>query len=398
MKIDFYSEKSNQLPRLIYRNLIKLAASNPSADLRTNAESFIVATKGPDYLKMTWVLPGKFRAIVSPENLSSFSRLVESHKARRPERLKRAVFPHAADEFSLSSEFLNEVFDRNRLCSFSSEDVVYTLGSCFARNFAKYLSSRGLRCQNFGQAEDLNSPGSNQVFLKYASKIDDPELDELMRQELREIWADSSDELIAKIIRSQMTFLRSVRDGIAGATKVIITLGNTVDFYREKDGSEELVPKFLAMPPSEDVRVRDSVFSRLGKNGTYSRLSTFNEVKSHVEALYHHVRAMNQNCRIILTVSPVPIDSVLGLRGLNMFATEVDCVSKSTLRAALHEAMNTHASMKSDPQLHYLPSFEIVRWIAPVTGVATFGAEDGASRHVSNDVLNAVCEFAYQTE
>ena len=146
-----------------------------------------------------------------------------------------------------------------------------------------------------------------------------------------------------------MTFLRSVRDGIAGATKVIITLGNTVDFYREKDGSEELVPKFLAMPPSEDVRVRDSVFSRLGKNGTYSRLSTFNEVKSHIEALYNHVRAMNQNCRIILTVSPVPIDSVLGLRGLNMFATEVDCVSKSTLRAALHEAMNTHASMKSDP-------------------------------------------------
>jgi hypothetical protein len=33
--------------------------------------------------------------------------------------------------------------------------------------------------------------------------------------------------------------------------------------------------------------------------------------------------------------------------------------------------------------------------VAPVTGLAIFGNEDAASRHVSNEVLNSVCDFIY---
>ena len=47
-------------------------------------------------------------------------------------------------------------------------------------------------------------------------------------------------------------------------------------------------------------------------------------------------------------------------------------------------------------KVFYLPSYEIVRWIAPVSSVPIFGVEDAASRHVSNIILNSVCDFIYQ--
>jgi hypothetical protein len=60
--------------------------------------------------------------------------------------------------------------------------------------------------------------------------------------------------------------------------------------------------------------------------------------------------------------------------------------------------MHGYPGISTDSKVHYLPSFEIVRWIAPVVGIPVFGAEDAASRHVSSAVLNAVCSFAYRPE
>ncbi len=41
--------------------------------------------------------------------------------------------------------------------------------------------------------------------------------------------------------------------------------------------------------------------------------------------------------------------------------------------------------------IHYFPSFEVVRWIAPNLHIPAFGLEDGASRHVSTPILQAIC-------
>jgi hypothetical protein len=48
-----------------------------------------------------------------------------------------------------------------------------------------------------------------------------------------------------------------------------------------------------------------------------------------------------------------------------------------------------------DKNIFYLPSYEIVRWVAPLVGIPIFGKEDAASRHVSNEVLNSICNFIY---
>jgi hypothetical protein len=64
-------------------------------------------------------------------------------------------------------------------------------------------------------------------------------------------------------------------------------------------------------------------------------------------------------------------------------------VSKSRLRSAFEEI--TPALQAAHGPIHYFPSYEIVRWIAPMLNIPTFGREDGAARHVSGAILDAVC-------
>jgi hypothetical protein len=69
-------------------------------------------------------------------------------------------------------------------------------------------------------------------------------------------------------------------------------------------------------------------------------------------------------------------------------AVLADCVSKSSLRAALHEVLagGTHAGV------HYWPSFEIVRWLGGHAGFAVYGADDANSRHVNEAVVRLIVE------
>ena len=95
---------------------------------------------------------------------------------------------------------------------------------------------------------------------------------------------------------------------------------------------------------------------------------------------------------IVVTVSPVPVDSVIGLADPELrSAIEVDCVSKSRLRSALDTVLPT--LRKANVAIHYFPAFEIVRWIAPMLAIPSFGSEDAASRHVSSPVLDSVCSL-----
>ena len=63
-----------------------------------------------------------------------------------------------------------------------------------------------------------------------------------------------------------------------------------------------------------------------------------------------------------------------------------DCVSKSTLRAAVHEITT------EIPELTYFPAFELVRWLSAYTSAEVFGADDGNSRHVSNWVVECIVD------
>ena len=142
------------------------------------------------------------------------------------------------------------------------------------------------------------------------------------------------------------------------------------------------------MPPSEDIGLRANAADRLKKLGASLRLATYGETLEAIEGCIVGIRSLTA-APLVVTLSPVPLDSTIGLTGTPLrSAIEVDCVSKSRLRSAFDEICLRHGS---DPSLYYFPSFEIVRWIAPMLPIANFGYDDAASRHVSSPVLDAIC-------
>ena len=309
--------------------------------------------------------------------------------------LKKHVYPHVSDEFSLEQDFLRSIFSLDRLPEISNEDVFYSVGSCFARNFATYLISKGLNASNYAQSEDLNSPGSNSLLMEYAASANDENLRSKLKTHINKYWNDLSINDRDKLLDSKIHEISELRNSISNASKIVVTLGNTIDFYHMENDKTCLTPKFIAMSNTEDIDERSSIAAKLLKNGSFIRLSTFHEVEEYISVIYKSIRSINKIASIIFTVSPVPIDSVLGIKeNSGLTAVEIDCVSKSTIRAALYEFLNKDLSLK-DKNLHYLPSFEIVRWVAPNTGIEIFGAEDASSRHVSNKILNAICNFAF---
>jgi hypothetical protein len=395
--LNFYENKAPTLPRFFYRNFLAHIKSHKikNNDAIELFKEFILNTKGADFLKFTWNIPAQFQEIFNKEELNRLNEILEIKRNKKPAKLKRHVFPHVSDEFSLSNTFLNSIFDKEHLPLISKNDIFFTMGSCFARNFSTYLKFKGIDSENLGQAEDLNTPGSNSLLLEYASIKNEKRLKDKLSKLVDIYWIDLPKDKRGIILEKKITEILSIKKTLGLSTKIIITLGNTVDFYRLANNRDELVPKFIALNHSEDVNERNDAAARIKKAGAFIRLSKFDEVKNYILDIYKAIRSISSNSTIIFTISPVPIDSVLGINEpLGLSAIEIDCISKSTIRSALYEATISEELMK-DKNIFYLPSYEIVRWVAPLVGIPIFGKEDAASRHVSNEVLNSICNFIY---
>jgi hypothetical protein len=106
--------------------------------------------------------------------------------------------------------------------------------------------------------------------------------------------------------------------------------------------------------------------------------STADNLKD-IKDLIELIRAANPRIKIIITVSPVPLN-----RSLIPSTVVADCISKSKLRAAVAEYFE-----QPDKDVYYWPSFEIVRWLGahlpPV-----FGEGDGLARHVNNSMIDLI--------
>ena len=396
--INFYSNKKNTLPRFFYRNYLKHIRTNKVSNeeaIKTFADLLNLAQKS-DFLKFTWNLPEYFKRHLDEEVIDSLKILLNEKREKKSKKLLKHVFPHVADEFSLSHSFLSSAFDEKNFPIIKNTDIFYSIGSCFARNFTDYLKSKNINASNFPLAEDLNSPGSNSVLLNCINYTDKQNLKDYLNKIIKNFWSESSEKERTNVLESNINKILTLKDNILNSNKVIVTLGNTIDYYFEDNGNEEIAPKFISLSMSEEINERNLSHSRMKKAGCYIRMSDFNETKNYILNIYKSIREFSTNIEILYSVSPVPIDSVLGIDDkLNMNAIEIDCVSKSTIRTALNEVLLS-TNILSDKKVFYLPSYEIVRWIAPVASVPIFGVEDAASRHVSNIVLNSVCDFIYK--
>jgi hypothetical protein len=208
------------------------------------------------------------------------------------------------------------------------------------------------------------------------------------------IYPDLTPTDAQRIVESQLERIDRLAAQLSNANCVILTLGNVVDFFRDDVLQsapllEKIFPKFVAMPPSEDIVIRSGAASRLKGKGATLRLASYAETLEAIACCIGGIRAITK-APLIVTLSPVPIDSVIGLSDTKLrSAVEVDCVSKSRLRSAFDDVMSEIG--EANAPIHYFPSFEIVRWIAPMLPIPSFGFDDAASRHVSSPILDSVC-------
>ena len=86
---------------------------------------------------------------------------------------------------------------------------------------------------------------------------------------------------------------------------------------------------------------------------------------------------------IVVTVSPVPIN-----RTHQPAAVVSDCASKSILRTVVHGLMGANL-----PNLYYLPSFEMVRWLGSHVQEPMYGKDDDLHRHVNNDMVALIARL-----
>ena len=228
---------------------------------------------------------------------------------------------------------------------------VTTFGSCFAANLARMLKSAGVDATNLLIEESINSPLANRGFL--AGLADPAGFEHAARLE--------------KTYGSE--FLARARAQIAGARVVVLTLGVAPAFFHR--GSGEFA--FL-----EDYRVL------LSEGLVVMRTPSVAETKAVIKEVLALVRAINPSGRLYVTISPVPL---IGTAELSS-ALIADCISKTTLRASLHEALQEGGIA----DVHYWPSFEIVRWLGAHTTLPAFGADDNTSRHVSNWLVEMIVE------
>ncbi len=229
-----------------------------------------------------------------------------------------------------------------------------TMGSCFAGNIAKNLKQRGWPVANVAIGEHVNSTYANRSFLDWIDgRLTGP-------------VADRMEELVSGLQRNR----DEIRNDIINADIFILTLGVAPGFF-ERDGGAFVMPRA--------TQISNTSLAGLYEFRTTSVAENIENVKYCIDL----IRRLNPEISVILTVSPVPLDTTFEFDS----AVVADCLSKSVLRVAADELMRAGIA-----NLHYWPSFEIVRWLGAHTG-PVFGVDDGFASHVSQELIDMIIDL-----
>jgi tetratricopeptide (TPR) repeat protein len=231
---------------------------------------------------------------------------------------------------------------------FISKDTrFFTMGSCFARNLSRCLNDSGHASHHMEIAEHINTTFANRVFVDWLANT---EMDKATSERIEELLPpDWSKEKTLQIIAQSNAF--------------ILTLGVAPAFFNRATGG------FVLPRPS-------ALNSRALAEKYLYRMTSVQENVENVLHVIRYVRSISPVIKIIVTVSPVPLQASFEYES----AVQADCLSKSTMRLVAQEVV--YNSNIAD--IFYWPSFEIFRW-AGSNSSNYFGADDGAAWHVSEE-------------
>ena len=269
------------------------------------------------------------------------------------------------------------------------DDLVFTMGSCFAREIRAALKAREI---SVGPAFERVEIDMKRWFVDELP--DDPHLNYYntftILQEFQRIsgtWRQD-DEDYWEVRRGpaglklkfqdpykRLTFARSpellreivgrLNDQIeiaARSARVFLFTFGIAEVFRKHDNGLIACqkPAYLGGGGSEETELHTSSVS---------------ENLANLEALRGLIKSLNPNAHIVVTVSPVPLERTFSGRDIMVANTE----GKSILRAAAGEFARTHPD-----DVTYFPAYEMVTGI----GEKAFDSKD--LRHVSPKIVHAI--------
>ena len=277
--------------------------------------------------------PWRFTGEDLPEGKSrAIFNTIKNHMEKLRSRVQFDKYPAFNHEAYGFDQFLKTYLDIKPKQKILPTSNVVTFGSCFAENFARYLQDRGIYAFNAWIGENFNSPFTNYLMLKSPYKFNDL----LGEYEL----ADESQRIISKELdqcKHYYHLFGQTRESLSRADFLVMTVGNSLVATNSQGQVFPYLEGYIS-----DV--------------THKVLPTAKVVEC-LEGLIKEVLQINSNINIIITLSPI---SVAGTLGLNPVIG--DCLSKSNNRIAIYEALKSFDSS----QVSYFPSFEVIRWLAPL--------------------------------
>ena len=241
---------------------------------------------------------------------------------------------------------------------------VASIGSCFAREIKDHLVERGfnyLQTAHGSAAWDrvYNTFCLRQEFERALGSFTPHErfweLDGLILDPYRKqvVWSTKEEAE-----RELETHRQTAREAFTKAQILVITVGLTEIWHSAIDGSV-----FYQVPPAGVFDPQIHAF----------RNSNVSENLANLEAIHALMQAANPECRIIITVSPVPLRATFQKQNVVISNT----VSKATLVAATNQFVANHDNV------HYFPSYELVT-------TCIRGAFKGDNRHVSRRAIRRI--------
>jgi hypothetical protein len=228
--------------------------------------------------------------------------------------------------------------------------AICTFGSCFAANLARIMTAQGIAATSLLIEESVNSTYANRVLLELV--CGDPAVSE------GGAHADMHRAYGAE-------FLSAVREKIAAASHIVLTVGVAPCFFSTADGTFVFATNYRELLSAGRIAMRTTSHA---------------ENLTNLRAIIALMDRIAPAARKIITVSPVPLAATVELTSVVV----ADCVSKSTLHAAVQDMV------AEDQRLTYFPAFEIVRGLAPYSAVELYGAEDRNTRHVSDWLVSFI--------
>ena len=307
--------------------------------------------------KYTDALDAARRALqMKPDDLGLQATIMELEQlaAAPPPKMAFNRWPDAAKDFADVRHIIDDYVVKNIPTAgikLRRGMGVFTQGSCFARNLAYSLRRYDLRVENMTCGEEHNSTFANRAVADW----------------LRDGVCDERTEIVANNVgaESRERYLAALRE----TDLFVYTMGLAAAHFDRKTGA-------FVMSRSTETN-KAALFRRCDFRTT--------SVQDNVDNLLYIlsvIRELAPKAAMVLTVSPVPL----------MVATEfhsaivADCISKSTLRIAVHEVV-----AKRLPRVIYWPSFEMVRWVGGHTD-SVYGADDGSSHHVNHAMIDHIMD------